>query len=68
MRRTEIESETVLSLLKKKIRTQMNELADHLALGSAKDMEEYRKVCGIIEGLAWTEREVIDLEDKMRDL
>jgi hypothetical protein len=61
-------SETVLSLLKKKIRTQMNELADHLALGSAKDMEEYRKVCGIIEGLAWTEREVIDLEDKMRDL
>jgi hypothetical protein len=68
MRRTEIVSETVLSLLKKKIRTQMNELADHLALGSAKDMEEYRKVCGIIEGLAWTEREVIDLEDKMRDL
>ncbi len=61
-------SETDLSLLKKKIRTQMNELADHLALGSAKDMEEYRKVCGIIEGLAWTEREVIDLEDKMRDL
>lgn len=61
-------SETVFSLLKKKIRTQMNELADHLALGSAKDMEEYRKVCGIIEGLAWTEREVIDLEDKMRDL
>ncbi len=61
-------SETVLSLLKKKIRTQMNELADHLALGSAKDMEEYRKVCGIIEGLAWTEREVIDLEDKIRDL
>jgi hypothetical protein len=68
MRRTETVSETVFSLLKKKIRTQMNELADHLALGSAKDMEEYRKVCGIIEGLAWTEREVIDLEDKMRDL
>ena len=46
-------SEDVLSLLKKKIRTQMNELADHLAVGSAKDMEEYRKVTGIIEGLAW---------------
>ena len=61
-------SETVLSLLKKKIRVQMNELADHLAIGSAKDMEDYRKVCGIIEGLAWAEREVIDLEDKMKDL
>ena len=43
----------------------MNELADHLAVGSAKDMEEYRKVCGIIEGLAWAEREVIDIEDKL---
>ena len=60
--------EDVLSLLKKKIRIQMNELADHLAMGSAKDMEEYRKVCGTIEGLAWTEREIIDLDEKMRDL
>jgi len=67
MKRIEIVSETALSLLKKKIRVQMNELADHLAIGSAKDMEDYRKVCGIIEGLAWAEREVIDLEDKMKD-
>ena len=57
-------SDDVLSLLKKKFRAQMNELADHLALGSAKDIEEYRKVCGMIEGLAWAEREVIDIEDK----
>tara|TARA_R110000824_G_scaffold7001_1_gene32081 strand:- start:3300 stop:3488 length:189 start_codon:yes stop_codon:yes gene_type:complete len=61
-------SEDVFSLLKKKIRTQMNELADHLAVGSAKNMEEYRKITGIIEGLAWTEREVIDLEQKMIEL
>jgi hypothetical protein len=60
-------SDDVLSLLKKKIRDQMNDLADHLAVGSAKDIEEYRKVCGIIEGLAWTEREVIDIEDKIRE-
>jgi len=58
-------SDNVLLLLKQKLRVQMNELADHLALGSAKDMEEYRKVCGIIEGLAWAEREVIDIEDKL---
>jgi len=61
-------NEDVLSLLKKKIRDQMNELADHLAIGAAKDMEEYRKVCGTIEGLAWAEREVIDLEDRLKDL
>lgn len=58
----------ILTLLKKKIRVQMNELADHLAMGSAKDMEEYRKVCGCIEGLAWAEREIIDLDEQMRNL
>ena len=63
-----IVSDDVLSLLKRKLREQMNELADHLAVGSAKDMEEYRKVTGIIEGLAWAEREIIDLETKLRDL
>ena len=60
-------SENVLTLLKKKIRTQMNELADHLAIGSVKNIEEYRKVCGTIEGLAWAEREVIDIETKLRE-
>tara|TARA_R110002020_G_scaffold316311_2_gene531366 strand:- start:121 stop:315 length:195 start_codon:yes stop_codon:yes gene_type:complete len=58
-------SDDILSLLRKKLRNQMNEIADHLALGSAKDMEEYRKMCGIIEGLAWAEREVIDIEDRI---
>tara|TARA_R110000751_G_scaffold28451_1_gene74206 strand:- start:37 stop:225 length:189 start_codon:yes stop_codon:yes gene_type:complete len=61
-------AEDIFSLLKNKIRGQMNELADHLAVGSAKDMEEYRKITGIIEGLAWTEREVIDLEDRLLKL
>ena len=61
-------SEDVLSLLKKKIREQMTEVADHLAVGSAKEVEEYRKMCGIIEGLAWAEREIIDIEDRLRDL
>ena len=61
-------SDDVLSLLRKKIRQQMNDLADHLAVGSAKDIEEYRKITGMIEGLAWAEREIIDLEEKLMDL
>jgi hypothetical protein len=60
-------AESVLSLLKKKIRNEMNELADHLTIGGAKNMEEYRKICGTIEGLAWVEREVIDIETKLRE-
>ena len=60
-------TENVLGWLKKKIREQMNHLADHLALGSAKDMEEYRKITGIIEGLAMSEREILDLEANLED-
>tara|TARA_R110000744_G_scaffold342498_1_gene447637 strand:- start:489 stop:677 length:189 start_codon:yes stop_codon:yes gene_type:complete len=60
-------AESVLSLLKKKIRTEMNELTDHIAMGSVRDIEEYRKICGTIAGLAWTEREVIDIETKLRE-
>jgi|TARA_R110000787_G_scaffold43100_1_gene105719 hypothetical protein len=60
-------SDDVLSLLKKKLRGQMNEIADVVSLGSAKNMEEYRKMCGIIEGLAWAEREIIDIEDKLNE-
>ena len=60
-------SDDVFSLLRKKLRKQMNEIADLLSIGSAKNMEEYRKMCGIIEGLAWAEREVIDLEDRLRE-
>ena len=60
-------SDDALSLLRKKLRKQMNEIADLLSIGSAKNMEEYRKMCGIIKGLAWAEREVIDLEDRLRE-
>ena len=60
-------NDDVLSLLKKKLRGQMNEIADSVSLGSAKNMEDYRKMCGIIEGLAWAEREIIDIEEKLRE-
>jgi len=61
-------SDDALSLLKKKLRGQMNEIADLISLGSAKNMEDYRKMCGIIEGLAWAEREVIEIEDRLMEL
>ena len=61
------DGDDVLSLLKKKLRDQMNEIADLVALGSAKNIEDYRKMCGIIEGLAWAEREIIDIEDRLKE-
>jgi len=60
-------SDDALSLLKKKLRDQMNEVADLVSIGSAKNIEDYRKMCGIIEGLAWAEREVIENEDRLRE-
>jgi len=60
-------SDDVLSLIKKKLREQMNEIADSVSLGSAKNMEDYRKMCGMIEGLAWAEREILDIEDRLRE-
>ena len=61
-------SENVLSVLRKKIQVQMSVISDHISSGSSKDIEDYRKMCGMIEGLAWSEREIIDLESRLDDL
>ncbi len=60
------DGDDVLSLLKKKLRDHMNEIADSVSIGSAQNIEDYRKMCGIIEGLAWAEREILDIEDRLR--
>ena len=43
----------------------MNEGADHLATGGAKDFPEYQRMVGRIDGIALAERELLDLvQDK----
>tara|TARA_A100001518_G_C1217482_1_gene60651 strand:+ start:399 stop:551 length:153 start_codon:yes stop_codon:yes gene_type:complete len=39
---------------------QMNDAVDHLSGGGCKDYAEYTKCCGIIQGLAQAEREILD--------
>lgn len=56
-----------LDLMKRKIREHMNQIADDLALGSAKDYAEYRYLTGIISGLALVERDVLDLMERSRN-
>ena len=48
-------------MLRTKIREQLNNMADNIAGGSAKDFGEYRYACGVIHGLALAERELLDL-------
>jgi len=56
-----------LTYLKSSIRNQMNEIADAMAVGTCTSIEQYKQMVGMIEGLAWVEREVIDLEERMSD-
>lgn len=54
-----------LDVLRKKIRERMNDIADAIAGGACKDMEDYRRLCGVIEGLAHVERDILDLKERI---
>jgi len=60
-----MEDNKPLSILRKKLRERMNDLADTVAGGGAKDFGEYRNLCGVIHGLAIAEREILDLQSAM---
>ena len=52
-------------VLREKIRTDMNNYADDLAGGQCRSFDEYKKLCGVIQGLALAERHLIDLAEKV---
>jgi hypothetical protein len=45
----------------------MNDMADHIAGGGCADFSEYKRCCGVIEGLARAERELLDLTKQIDD-
>jgi hypothetical protein len=51
--------------LRDKLRGQMNDMSDHISGGACNDYGEYAKCCGVIEGLALAERELLDLKSKL---
>ena len=54
-------------VLRKKLRERMNDLADALSAGRCKDFGEYQKLCGVIEGLAYAERDMLDLKQQQEE-
>ena len=58
-------SENSFEYLRDKLRNQMNDISDHISGGACKDYNDYAKCCGIIEGLALAERELLDLKSKI---
>ena len=55
----------VFEFLRNRIREEMNEISDHISGGACSDFSEYSKCCGVIQGLAVAERELLDLKQKM---
>lgn len=56
---------SVLQTIRNKLREHLNDYADSLAQGNAKDFAEYRYIAGVIYGLALAEREVLDLKSAL---
>ena len=56
-----MDAHQLVSLLQKRLRDYLNEGADHLATGGAKDFGEYQRMVGRIDGIALAERELLDL-------
>lgn len=62
---SDIINDGLLALLRKKIRDHMNNMADNLSTGNATSFDEYKRQCGVIEGLAIAEREILDLDERI---
>lgn len=51
--------------LRNKLRVDMNNFTDDLANGQCTSFEQYKELCGVIRGLAFAERHLIDLAEKI---
>ncbi len=45
----------------------MNEIADHLSGGGCKEFGDYQTCCGLIQGVAGAERDLLDLRAKYEE-
>lgn len=43
----------------------MNEISDHMSTGGCSNIEEYQRCVGTIQGLAYAERLLLDLDERM---
>jgi len=63
--RLDLIPDNTLVYLRVQLRRMMNETSDHLSAGACKDFAEYARCCGVVEGLALAERELLDLEERL---
>jgi hypothetical protein len=56
---------SVFQALRDKLRADMNNFTDDLANGQCTSFEQYKELCGVIRGLAYAERHLIDLAENV---
>jgi len=61
----DIQTMSVFQALRDKIRVDMNNFTDDLANGQCSSFEQYKELCGVIRGLAYAERHLIDLAENV---
>ena len=54
-------------VLRDKLRTDMNNFTDDLANGQCSSFEQYKELCGVIRGLAFAERHLLDLAENLKE-
>jgi len=61
----DVSTMNVLHVLRDKLRADMNNYTDDLANGQCSSFEQYKELCGVIRGLAFAERHLIDLAENI---
>lgn len=61
----DIQTMSVFQALREKLRADMNNFTDDLANGQCTSFEQYKELCGVIRGLAYAERHLIDLAENV---
>jgi hypothetical protein len=61
----DISTLSVFEALRDKLRADMNNFTDDLANGQCSSFEQYKELCGVIRGLAYAERHLIDLAENI---
>lgn len=61
----QLETMGFIQALREKIRSDMNNFTDDMASGQCVDHASYKELCGVIRGLAYAERHLLDLADNI---
>jgi hypothetical protein len=63
----DVQAMDFITALRTKLRTDMNNFTDDLANGQCVSFEQYKELCGVIRGLAYAERHLLDLAEHMKE-